>query len=39
MKDYIKDNGKIRYCYHNIAQMNIFEYIILGIKNGREMII
>lgn len=26
MKDYIKDNGKIRGCTSNIAKMNVFEY-------------
>jgi hypothetical protein len=26
MKDYIRDNGGIRYCDSNIAKMNIFEF-------------
>lgn len=34
MKDYIKDNGKIRNCDYNIAQMNIFEFIRFDIQNG-----
>ena len=31
-KNYIRDNGKIRYCNSNIAKMNIFEYILFDIK-------
>lgn len=27
MKDYIRDNGKVRMCASNVAQMNIFEII------------
>jgi len=34
MKDYIRDKGKIRNCDHNIAQMNIFEFILFDIRNG-----
>lgn len=34
MKEYIRDDGKIRSCSKNVARMNIFEFIIFDIKNG-----
>ena len=27
MKDYMKDNGKVRICTSNVAKMNIFEWM------------
>lgn len=32
MKEYLRDNGKIRKCDSNIAKMNIWEYIKYFIK-------
>lgn len=32
-KDYIRDDGRIRECYSNIAKMNVGEYMILKITS------